>query len=82
MSWVSIVGPDDAEGDMRTLYGELRESGVTRLGPVLDLLTHHPTALRGLLHEWPPTNYGLENFDQVLAECIAVVVSSTNDCRN
>lgn len=79
MSWIKIVPPEEAEGDLRRAYAAV---GASR-GRVANILAVHgvrPKVLEAHLDLYREVMFGESELSRAERETVAVAVSSANDC--
>ena len=81
MAWTAIIGPEEAQGELRELYDALEARGVTLTAEFLGVYTQEPGILRWLTAGIKP-GYGATAIDTTLTQMIATVVSVVNGCGN
>lgn len=79
MAWIDVIEPDDATGDLETLYDEIADTR-GKLSNVLRVHSKNPAALRKHLDLYDALLFGSSPLKRVEREIIAVVVSAANDC--
>ena len=81
MAWTAIIGPEEAQGELRELYDALEARGITLTAEFLGVYTQEPGILRWLTAGLKP-GYGATAIDTTLTQMIATVVSVVNECGN
>ena len=80
MSWIRVIPPEEASGELAEIYDQMREPG----GSVDHILTIHslnPPSL-GAHHDlYKVFMYGPSRLSRAQREMVAVVVSATNRCH-
>lgn len=79
MAWIDTIDLDDADGDLRALYEEIRSSR----GKVSNILKVHglnPAAMGAHLEMYDTLLFGKSDLRRAEREAIAIVVSAKNDC--
>ena len=79
MSWIKIVPPEEAEGDLRRAYAT---AGASR-GRVANILAVHgvrPKVLEAHLDLYREVMFGESELSRAERETVAVAVSSANEC--
>lgn len=79
MSWIRIVPPDEAEGDVARAYAA---AGASR-GRVANILAVHgvrPKVLEAHLALYSEVMFGESELSRAERETVAVAVSSANEC--
>jgi len=79
MAWIETVTPEDAEGELKTLYAAIgtARGGVADVHRVQSL---HPRAMRAHLELYKAVVLARSTLSRVSRERIAVVVSAANRC--
>lgn len=80
MARVPFVSEEEATGEVRTVYDEIRSSrGLAKVPNFWRAIAHNPAYLRA---EWDKLNAIMDNgaLDRRTKEIIAVAVSATNNC--
>jgi uncharacterized peroxidase-related enzyme len=80
MAWIEEIEPDDAEGRLAEIYGDL----TAKRGKIANILKVHslnPEALGAHLELYLATMFGKSGLSRAEREAIAVVVSAANDCE-
>ena len=80
MAWIRTIDEDEAEGELATLYGRLREpwGGVDN---ILKIHSLNPASIPGHLELYKNSMHGRSQLSKAQREMIAVVVSSANGCH-
>ena len=81
MAWTAIIGPEEAQGELKELYDALEARGITLTAEFLGVYTQEPGILRWLTAGLKP-GYGATAIDTTLTQMIATVVSVVNECGN
>ena len=81
MAWTAIIGPEEAQGELKELYDALEARGVTLTAEFLGVYTQEPGILRWLTAGLKP-GYGATAIETALTQMIATVVSIVNGCGN
>ena len=81
MAWTAIIGPEEAQGELKELYDALQARGITLTAEFLGVYTQEPGILRWLTAGLKP-GYGATGIDTTLTQMIATVVSVENGCGN
>ena len=84
MAWTKIIRPDEAQGELREIYADLKARNISRLREFAAVYTQEPTIMRWLNGTFarPGANYGVTGIEPALVEMIIVVVSAANSCHN
>ena len=83
MAWTKIIGPEEAEGLLEAVYGQLKARGITAFPEFVGVYTQEPQILRWLVLDLAPgSGYGVTGIDRTLVELIAYTVSFVNRCEN
>lgn len=80
MAWIDIVSPDEADDELRRLYGRM----VDRAGNVDRILQIHslsPSALANHFALYRDAMRGPSPLSRTQREMIGVVVSAVNECH-
>lgn len=80
MSWITVVPPEAAQGDLREVYRELEQ----KRGKVANILQVHslrPTAMRAHVDLYMDLMFASGGLSRRQREMIAVVVSRENRCE-
>ena len=81
MAWTAIIGPEEAQGELKELYDALEARGITLTAEFLGVYTQEPGILRWLTAGLKP-GYGATAIETALTQMIATVVSVVNGCGN
>lgn len=81
MAWTAIIGPEEAQGELKELYDSLEARGITLTTEFLGVYSQEPGILRWLTAGLKP-GYGATGIDTALTQMIATVVSVVNGCGN
>ncbi len=83
MAYIKIINPDEAEGELKQIYDDLKMLPGSKLGEINAVFTLEPTLLKARLLTSSAVGgvYGTTGFDSRKAELIATVVSAINECR-
>ena len=81
MAWTAIIGPEEAQGELKELYDALEARGITLTAEFLGVYTQEPGILRWLTAGLKP-GYGATAIETTLTQMIAIVVSVVNGCGN
>jgi len=79
MTWIETIRPDDADGDLKTLYAAIGSArgGVADVHRAQSL---HPRALRAHMELYKAVVLARSTLSRVARERIAVTVSAANRC--
>jgi len=80
MAWIDVIEPDDATGDLQTLYDEIAETR-GQLSNVLKAHSLNPAAMKEHLNLYGTLLFSESPLSRAEREAIAVVVSAANDCE-
>ena len=80
MAWTAIIGPEEAQGELKELYDALEARGITLTAEFLGVYTQEPGILRWLTAGLKP-GYGTTAIETTLTQMIATVVSVVNGLR-
>jgi uncharacterized peroxidase-related enzyme len=80
MAWIRMINEDDAQGELASLYKQVREpwGGVDN---ILKIHSLNPDSLRGHFELYKTLMRGRSDLSLVQREMIAVVVSAVNQCH-
>ena len=80
MAWIRMIDEDEADGELRDLYGRLTEpwGGVDN---ILKIHSLNPGSLRGHFEFYKTLMRGRSPLSRTRREMIAVVVSAANRCH-
>ena len=79
MSWIKVIEPEDATGDLRQEY----ERSAARAGKVFNILkvqSLNPAVLAASMELYLATMYGPSGLSRAEREMLATVVSWANHC--
>lgn len=79
MAWIKIVGEDEAEGELRGIYDEVRERRGS-IASVYRIHSLHPSTMKAHMDLYLTLMYGKSPLTRAQREMIAVAVSSANEC--
>jgi uncharacterized peroxidase-related enzyme len=79
MAWIDLIEPEDATGDLKTLYDAIAEKR-GKVANVLKVHSLHPAALKEHLDLYDAVLFGSSPLSRSAREAIAVVVSDANQC--
>ena len=80
MSWIRVIAPEEATGELAEWYGRVRDAS----GCVDNILSIHslnPDSLRTHYELYRGMMYGRSELTRAQREMVAVVVSVANRCR-
>lgn len=82
MSWISIIDPDDADGDLRRLYERVRKAGNGQVDNILKAHSPRPHTLEGHMALYKAVLHHSGNvLPEWLLETIGIYVSMSNGCK-
>jgi uncharacterized peroxidase-related enzyme len=79
MSWIKIIEPEDATGELRVEF----DKAIKRAGKVFNILkvqSLNPETLRASMHLYLATMRGPSGLSRAEREMLATVVSRANHC--
>ena len=79
MTWITTIGADKAEGELKAIYDDLRR----KAGAVANILTIHslsPAILKAHLEFYSAVMHAPGELSRRHREMIAVAVSAANNC--
>lgn len=79
MSWIRIIPPGEAEGDVAHAYTEA-EAGRGRVANILAIHGVHPKVLVAHLELYREVMFAPSELSRAERETVAVAVSSANEC--
>lgn len=79
-AWIDTVAPEDADGLLAEVYGEIGHRS-SRVSNILRAQSLHPAALRAHYAHYRTIMFGPGSLSRAERESIAVVVSTVNGCR-
>ncbi len=79
MTWIAVIGPDGADGQLRDVYREIASArgGIAEVHRVQSL---NARALRAHLELYRAVMFARSTLSRIARERIAVVVSAANQC--
>jgi len=80
LAWISTRNEDEAEGELRRIYGRIRGSR-GRVSNIFMAQSLNPEVLEAHLDLYIRTMFGKGELSRLQREMIAVAVSSANSCR-
>jgi alkylhydroperoxidase family enzyme len=80
MAWIRVVSDDEAMGDVKEVYEEVKGK-IGRLSPMLQSLSLRPDVLRRVHDLGNAIHFGGSSLGKKLEQMLAVVVSAANGCR-
>lgn len=81
MAWIHTIDEDDAEGELKRLYGRVVDPGTGHVDNVMKIHSLHPDGLNAHLAIYGAAMKGTVTLPGVDREMIATVVSKFNDCH-
>ena len=84
MAWTKVIGPAEAQGELRDVYNLVKSRKINRFPEFLSVYTQEPGILHWLIDTFsrPGAYYGAAGIDPTLVELIVVAVSAANQCHN
>ena len=80
MAWIRVIQEDEADGELKQLYGQMTEpsSGVDN---ILKIHSLNPPSLRAHFEFYKTLMRGPSGLSRIQREMIALVVSAANHCH-
>lgn len=80
MSFIRIVAPAEADGELARAYGEVT-AGRGAVGNILAVHSVHPSVMVAHLRLYAELMFGASELTRLEREAMAVVVSGVNNCH-
>ena len=80
MSYITMLGPDQADERLKTAFDEIIAQHGGRLPPVLQTMSLHPEAMMAVKNLNQTLSFGGSTLTRRHEEMIATLVSKINDC--
>ncbi|GAB4169027.1 MAG: peroxidase-related enzyme [Calditrichia bacterium] len=80
MSWIPMIEPENAEGVLKELYGELQTKR-GKISNIMKIHSLHPETMRDHLNLYLTLMFGKSPLSRAEREMIGVVVSAANQCQ-
>jgi alkylhydroperoxidase family enzyme len=80
-AWIEVVPEPEADGELATLYDELRSPQTGRVDHVMAIHSLHPQSMRDHQQLYRTLMYGPGGLTRPEREMIGVVVSAVNRCH-
>jgi len=80
-AWIHMVTEDEAEGNLKARYEELRDPTTGEVDHILRIHGQHPETLHAHYVLYHTMMYGPSGIRRPEREMIGVVVSAVNRCR-
>ena len=81
MAWIEIIDEDEAEADLRDLYGPIVDTETGRVDEILRIHSLHPAGLAAHTALYESVMRSTPTLRKVEREMIALVVSEINHCH-
>ena len=79
MARIEVIGPDQAAGELKTLYEEaIKRAG--RIWNIVSIMSQNPSAMAASMQFYMTMMFGVSPLTRSQREMLATVVSATNDC--
>ena len=84
MAWTKIIGQDEADGDLKGIYEQMKAKSAIVQAEAVTVYTQEPNLFRWLSEglQLPGSGYGVTAIDRMLVNLIVVAVSAINECGN
>ena len=84
MAWTKIIGQDEADGDLKGIYEQMKAKSAIVQAEAVTVYTQEPNLFRWLSEglQLPGSGYGVTAIDRTLVNLIVVAVSAINECGN
>ena len=84
MAWTKIIGQDEADGDLKGIYEQMKAKSAIVQAEAVAVYTQEPNLFRWLSEglQLPGSGYGVTAIDRMLVNLIVVAVSAINECGN
>jgi alkylhydroperoxidase family enzyme len=79
MAWISMIGEDEAEGELKSLY-DLAQEPWGGVDNILKIHSLNPSSLAGHIGLYRSVMRGSKELSKARREMIAVAVSALNHC--
>ena len=84
MAWTKIIAQEEAGGDLKGIYEQMKAKGAIVQAEAVTVYTQEPNLFRWLNEglRLPGSGYGVTAIDRTLVNLIVTAVSSINECGN
>ena len=79
MAWIDVIGPDEAEGQLKQQYDEaIKRAG--RIYNIVSIMSPNPTTMAASMEFYKAIMFGRSPLSRAQREMLATLVSAANHC--
>jgi len=79
MAWIKVIGPDEAEGQLKKQY-DAATKRAGRIWNIVSIMSQNPAVMNASMEFYSAIMFGRSALSRGRRELLATVVSSANHC--